>query len=269
MSNNDAIGIFDSGVGGLTIWNEILKTLPFESTIYISDSANAPYGTKSAQEIINLSISNTEKLIEKGAKLIVVACNTATTQAIETLRQEFDIPFIGIEPAIKPAALASKTRSIAVLATHGTLESEHFSNAKDKFTQDVEVFSRVGEGLVTAIEKGKLHTKELKALLKEHLDFLVNNNTDNLVLGCTHYPLLIPIIRELIGDSIAIVDSGLAVAEHTKRVLVSNGLLNDSSKLGSHALYTTKNLDVLKEIVVELGRENQLNITYSSLYQSE
>ena len=198
-----------------------------------------------------------------------MACNTATTQAIETLRQKFDVPFIGIEPAIKPAALASKTRSIAVLATNGTLESEHFNTTKDKFTHDVEVITRVGEGLVTLIESGNLHSDELRVQLKEHLDYLVNNNTDNLVLGCTHYPLLIPIIREYVGSKIAIIDSGRAVAEHTQRILESSRLLTSSIQLGNHTLYASKNLDVLKDIVVELGRGNQQNVTYSSLYQSE
>lgn len=269
MSKNDAIGIFDSGVGGLTIWNEILKTLPFENTIYISDSANAPYGTKSPQEIIDLSKSSTKKLIEKGVKLVVVACNTATTQAIETLRNEFDITFIGIEPAIKPAAIASQNRSMAVLATQGTLESEHFNSTKDKFTKNIEVVSRDGEGLVAAIENGELHTNELRVLLKSHLDALMIKNPDNLVLGCTHYPLLIPIIRDLIGDKIAIVDSGSAVAKQTKRVLETNNLLRNTTQLGKHELYTSKNLAVLKDIVRELGRGSQPNITYSSLYQSE
>ena len=269
MSNRGVIGIFDSGVGGLTIWKEITSLLPDESIYYIADSANAPYGTKSPNEIIDLSITNTQKLIDLGAKIIVVACNTATTQAIDVLRDKFEIPFVGIEPAIKPAALASKTRSIGVLATYGTLESEHFNTTKDKFTQDVEVVTRVGEGLVTAIENGQLHTSKLKVLLKEHLDFLIHPKTDHLVLGCTHYPLLIPIIQKIIGDKIIIVDSGVAVAMQTKRILESNNLLADQEQEVKHQLYSTKDITIMKEIVNELGFANQKNITYSSLYQSE
>ena len=269
MNTNGSIGFFDSGVGGLTIWNEVLKILPYENTIYIADSQNAPYGTKSKKEIIKLSISSTETLINKGAKLIVVACNTATTQVIELLRDKFDIPFVGIEPAIKPAALSSVTRKIAILATHGTLESDHFNETKDKFTNNVEVVTRVGDGLVLAIENGELHTEKLRKKLKRHLDFLVSDQTDSLVLGCTHYPLLIPIIKELIGSEVKIIDSGKAVALQTQRVLRSKNLLSNSTQFGSHLLLATQNLNGLRVIVAELGRRNQQNVTYSSLYQSE
>jgi glutamate racemase len=270
MSKNSYIGLFDSGVGGLTIWNEIIKLLPFENTLYIADSANAPYGERSQEEIIRLSILNTEKLIELGAKIIVVACNTATTQAIESLRQKFTIPFVGIEPAIKPAALASITKNIAVLATHGTLESEHFLKTKDRYTQDVVVRTQVGEGLVRAIESGKLNTKEFREILKGHLDKVVTHETDTLVLGCTHYPLFIPQIKEILGDRISIVDSGEPVAQQTKRILESNHLLSDRTNPGKHVLYTTGNLQVLKQIVGVLNPGKDADISYSdSLYQSE
>ncbi len=270
MSNKNPIGFFDSGVGGLTIWNEVTKVLPFENTLYIADSANAPYGTKTKQEIISLSIANSKKLIELGAKLIVVACNTATTQAIHTLRQSFDVPFIGIEPATKPAALASVTKTIAVLATNGTLESEHFNKTKELFTPDVKLITRVGEGLVTEIENGNLHTPEMKVLLEGHLKYLVNDRTDYLVLGCTHYPLLRKTIQEIIGDRITIVDSGKAVAEQVRRVLVENQLLNIDGGTPIHKLFSTKNLKVLKSITKELDSPAVKEIIYSdSLYQSE
>lgn len=268
MGKKGVIGFFDSGVGGLTIWKEVIGLLPHESTIYIADSINAPYGTKSTQEIIDLSRVHTQKLIRLGAKIIVVACNTATTQAIDDLRVEFDIPFIGIEPAIKPAALASKTRSISVLATNGTIESEHFNRTKDQYTNDVSVVTQVGEGLVTAIENGELHSKKMRSLLSGHLNILINEHTDHLVLGCTHYPLLIPLIKELVNQKITIVDSGNPVAEQTKRVLFELSLLNSGEGEVSHKLFSTGDLNVLKSIVKELGL-NQESITYSSLYQSE
>jgi len=269
MNQNGSIGFFDSGVGGLTIWNEVLKTLPYENTIYIADSINAPYGTKSKQEIIDLSISSTETLINRGAKIIVVACNTATTQAIETLREKFDIPFIGIEPAIKPAALSSITQQIAVLATYGTLDSDHFNATKDKFTSHIEVVTRVGEGLVTAIERGELHSVKLRGVLHRHLELLISDKTDYLVLGCTHYPLLIPMIKEIIGEDVTIVDSGKAVAEQTKRILRAENLISDSNILGTHSLLVSGKMGVMKSIIRELGRENHPNIRYSSLYQAE
>lgn len=269
MSDKEAIGFFDSGVGGLTIWNEVVKILPNENTIYIADSGNAPYGTRSQKEIQNLSISNAEKLIELGAKLIVVACNTATTQSIEVLRKRFDIPFIGIEPAIKPAAQLSKTRTIGVLATHGTLESEHFHRTKDRFTSDVNVFTQVGEGLVDAIERGYLNTDYLETILRGHLNVLNENPMDYLVLGCTHYPLLIPSIKRILGDNIKIIDSGEAVAKQTEKVLREQNLISGVEGVGKHKLYTTGAISILKTITTELGYDNHSGIYFSSLYQSE
>jgi len=270
MSNKKAIGFFDSGVGGLTIWNEVVKILPNEDTVYIADSGHAPYGTKSKKEIQNLSISNAEKLIELGAKLIVVACNTATTQSIEVLRDRFDIPFIGIEPAIKPAAQKSKTRTIGVLATHGTLESEHFHRTKDKFTSDVNVYTQVGEGLVDAIEKGYLNTDYLDEILGSHLRVLNSNPIDYLVLGCTHYPLLIPSIRRILGEGVEIIDSGEAVARQTEKVLREQKLINETIDKGNHQLYTTGDISIMKNITTELGYElEDSRIYFSSLYQSE
>ena len=152
--NNNPIGLFDSGVGGTSIWKEIHQLLPYENTIYLADSLNAPYGNKSKEEIISLSVKNTELLLEKGCKIIVVACNTATTNAITVLRERFRVPFIGIEPAIKPAALQSKTKSIGILATKGTLNSELFSLATKEFTKDIMMTEVIGEGLVPLIEEG-------------------------------------------------------------------------------------------------------------------
>jgi len=155
MNSKQAIGIFDSGVGGLSIWNEITTLLPHERTIYLADSKNAPYGQKSKQTIIEFSIKNTELLIEKGCKIIVVACNTATTNAIDYLRSHYKIPFIGIEPAIKPAALQTKTNSIGILATKGTLSSALFHSTSKEFTEEILVIEQVGEGLVSLIESGR------------------------------------------------------------------------------------------------------------------
>jgi glutamate racemase len=147
--NNNPIGLFDSGVGGTSIWKEIHQLLPYENTIYLADSLNAPYGNKSREEIISFCIKNTELLLEKGCKTIVIACNTATTNAITILRERYNVPFIGIEPAIKPAALQSKTKSIGILATKGTLNSELFSLTTEEFTKDIVVTEIVGEGLVS------------------------------------------------------------------------------------------------------------------------
>ena len=190
------IGIFDSGIGGTSIWKEIHSLLPYENTIYLADSANAPYGIKGKEAIIDLSIKNTEYLIHQGCKLIVVACNTATTNAISLLRKNYEIPFIGIEPAIKPAALNSKTKAVGILATKGTLTSELFNTTTSLYAHGLQVVEQVGEGLVELIEMGKVNSEEIKMLLKEYLKPMLEANIDYLVLGCTHYPYLIPLLLE-------------------------------------------------------------------------
>jgi len=166
---NNPIGIFDSGVGGTSIWKEIHQLLPYENTIYLADSKNAPYGQKSKDEIINLSIKNTEYLLNKNCKLIVVACNTATTNAIPHLREKYNVPFIGIEPAIKPASLHTTTNNIGILATRGTLNSHLFATTSNKLKNNINIIEQVGEGLVELIEKGELYHPKMTDLLKKHM----------------------------------------------------------------------------------------------------
>lgn len=178
MNKENNIGIFDSGVGGLSIWKEIHQLMPYENTIYLADSLNAPYGNKSIDEIISLSIKNTETLLKMGSKIIVVACNTATTNTISTLREKFNVPIIGIEPAIKPAALNTQSKSIGVLATKGTLNSLLFNTTSKEFTEGIQLTEVIGEGLVTLIEEGKLNSPEMNTLLKEYVDILLNENID-------------------------------------------------------------------------------------------
>ena len=226
------IGIFDSGVGGTSIWNELHLRLPHENTLYLADSKNAPYGTKTEQEIIELSIKNTEYLISKDCKLIVVACNTATTNAIKILRETFNIPFIGIEPAIKPAALNTKTKAIGILATRGTLSSALFHKTTDLYSHNIQVIEQEGEGIVQLIESGKLESAEMTALLKLYLQPMIHANIDYLVLGCTHYPYLVPQLLQLLPEHVKIIDSGEAVARQTEAVLKKHNLLNNSNKKG-------------------------------------
>ncbi len=244
------IGVFDSGIGGLSIWKEIISLLPNENTIYLADSKNAPYGQKSQQEIIDLSVKNTELLLKKGAKIIVVACNTATTNAIDYLRNNYNVPFIGIEPAIKPAALKSKTKKIGILATKGTLSSKLFSDKVLRF-ENTEIVEQIGEGLVPLIEQGKINSDEMDKLLQSHLQKLVQNNIDFLVLGCSHYPFLIDKITSIIGKNITIIDSGEAVARQTKRVLEKNDLLNTKKKPAKHFLYNNKNSSIFKNFITD------------------
>ncbi|ARV15230.1 glutamate racemase [Polaribacter sp. SA4-12] len=247
--NKFPIGIFDSGVGGTSIWKEINALLPLENTIYLSDSKNAPYGDKSKHAIINLAIKNTEFLLKQNCKIIVVACNTATTNAIKVLRENYDVPFIGIEPAIKPAALQTKTNTIGILATEGTLNSELFEKTSSSINQKIIRKEIIGKGLVELIEKGKLYSDEMTKLLSSYIKPLIKADVDCLVLGCTHYPYLIPQIRKLVGDRMQIIDSGEAVAKQTKAILKKHQLINNTKENSTHQFYINKDRKVLQMLI--------------------
>jgi glutamate racemase len=246
MDNNKPIGIFDSGIGGTSIWREIHNLLPNEQTIYLADSKNAPYGEKSREEIIRLSMKNTELLLDMNCKLIVVACNTATTNAIRELRAKYDVPFIGIEPAIKPAAINSKTQIIGILATKGTLNSELFHKTTEMF-QHIKIIEQIGYGLVELIENGQINSAEMNQLLHSYLQPMIEANIDFLVLGCSHYPYLIPQIRTILPDHIQIIDSGLAVARQTQNLLKEIGFNSDNNS--KPIFYTNTNPKVLETIL--------------------
>jgi glutamate racemase len=248
MNNNYPIGLFDSGIGGTSIWKEIHDLLPNEDTIYLADSKNAPYGQKTKEEIIELSIKNTEYLLNQNAKIIVVACNTATTNAIKELRAKYDVPFIGIEPAIKPAAINSKNNVIGILATKGTLTSELFHQTAEKF-QDTKIIEQIGIGLVSLIENGEMYSKEMDSLLHQYLQPMIAANIDYLVLGCSHYPYLIPQIKKILPKEIKIIDSGEAVARQTKSVLTEINELNHQKSVGEAVFYTNSNPKVLRGIL--------------------
>ena len=243
------IGIFDSGVGGLSIWREIHQLLPMESTIYLSDSKHAPYGPKGKEAIIGLSIKNTEWLINQGCKLIVVACNTATTNAIDTLRKNYPIPFIGIEPAIKPAALQSKSKAIGILATKGTLSSRLFHETSQLYSSDLLVVEQVGNGIVELIENGALYSEEMKHLLQSYLQPMLDAEIDCLVLGCTHYHFLTPILKQLLPNHVKIIDSGKAVAKQTKAVLENKFLLNTETFVETNRFYTNGEEKVIASLL--------------------
>lgn len=244
------IGIFDSGVGGTSIFKEIHKLLPLEHTIYLADSKNAPYGEKSGDEIIELSIKNTEFLLAQNCKLIVVACNTATTNAIHVLREKYNLPFVGIEPAIKPAALNSKSKTIGILATKGTLSSELFARTADLFAKNIEVIEVVGNGLVKAIENGEKDTAYVHELLKELLAPMIEKKVDHLVLGCSHYPYLIPQLKTILPSNVEIIDSGAAVARQTKTILRSLDILAESQQKAPE-FYTNSDPTVLENLLAD------------------
>ncbi len=261
MSQNP-IGIFDSGLGGLTIYNEIHKLLPLENIIYLADSKNAPYGGKPKEQIIEISVKNTEFLLKNNCKLIVVACNTASTNAVKYLREHYEVPIIRVQPAIKPAALNSKTKVVGMLATKGTLESELLFETAQRFASGVKVVERVGEGLVDLIENGKMESPEMTQLLKKYVEPMLDHNIDQLVLGCTHYPFLTEQIREITGEGVQIVDSGEAIARQTRVILDQEGLLNEGSEEGNRVFYSNKNVQVLQDML-DLFHDN---LTATAIY---
>ena len=248
MSNNNPIGLFDSGIGGTSIWKEIHQLLPNENTIYLADSKNAPYGKRTKQEIIELCFKNIDFLLSQNCKMIVVACNTATTNAINEIRAKYKIPIIGIEPAIKTAANKTQTQTIGILATKGTLNSELFNRQVESYT-NIKVIEQVGYGLVELIEEGKIDSPEMTNLLTSYLEPMIKANIDYLVLGCSHYPYLVPAIKKIIPENIKIIDSGEAVARQTKTILEKNNLLNTSENKSTRVFYTNSDAAVLKKIL--------------------
>lgn len=260
------IGILDSGVGGLSVWKELVNILPEENYIYVADSGFCPYGPRPKEEIIDRTSKISSFLINKGAKLIVVACNTATAGAIDYLRQNFDCPFIGMEPALKPAALNSKTGVVGVLATKGTFKGELYLRTLHKFATDATVIEQVGNGLVEIVESGEIESKEARELLNKYINPMLEKNADHLVLGCTHYPFLIEQIREIVGKRMEIINPAPAVAKHTLDVLKEKGLIVDRAKneySGSEFYSTSNNLTLIESMVKNILGES---VDYSQKY---
>lgn len=249
------IGIFDSGVGGLSVWKELIRILPNNPFIYVSDSAYCPYGFRSQNEIISRAKSISEFLISNGVSLIVVACNTATAAAIERLREDYDIPFIGMEPAVKPAALHSKSGTIGVLATQGTLMGKLYHRTLDRFASDINVIEQVGTGLVELVEAGEIHGAKTRELLKKYIDPMTAANADHIVLGCTHYPFLSEEIKKIAGENVVIVDPAPAVALHTFNILsqydlISDEIMDNSRQTTFYSTSTTKNLVMMAKSIL-------------------
>lgn len=219
--NNSPIGVYDSGFGGLSVWREIHRRLPEESLLYLGDGKNCPYGGRSREEITAFAREAVERLVSEGVKMVVVGCNTATTAAVDALRAEWpDIPIVGLEPAVKPACLSSKTRRIAVLATAHSLQSDMFLNTARRYAADVEVLKVEGRGFVELVEASEEDSPKAEKLVKEVIEPLLDKGIDRIVLGCTHYPFLVPQIERVIaGHGIEIVDSGEAVARRVEWLL--------------------------------------------------
>lgn len=258
MNNTQPIGLFDSGIGGTTIWRSLHAILPNENTLFIGDSKNAPYGQKTKEEIIHLSKKNVEWLLNNNAKAIIVACNTATTNAISELRNTYKVPIIGIEPAIKPAAANSKTGKVGVLATQGTLNSTKYMEAQTLYP-NIQFINQIGFKIVQLIEDGGLFSEELEALLRLYVTPMIDQNIDYLVLGCTHYPYLLPILNKFLPEHIKVIDSGDAVAQHTLKILKEANLLKTDNLLGYSKFYTNKDVGILQSFIKDFGVAEKLN----------
>ena len=230
------IGIFDSGVGGLSVFREIVRILPEEKYIYWSDNAHCPYGEKSRDYIIDRARAVTSFLIEQGADIIVVACNTATAAAISTLREEFPVPFIGMEPAVKPAAQATRSGVVGVLATAGTLKATKYMDTRAKWARDVKRVEHIGQGFVELVEKGNVSGPEAESIVEKSVRPLIEAGADTIVLGCTHYPFLAETIMKAAATPVTLIDPAPAVAKHLMEVMQENGLIRkDGFSMSLHS----------------------------------
>lgn len=234
------IAVFDSGVGGLSVLRHLRALLPAEDFIYFADQAHVPYGPRPASQIQAYSQSITHFFLEQGAKCIVVACNTATAAALDRLRATFpQIPFVGMEPAVKPGAAATRTGNVGVLATAGTFESQRYASLMARFASDVTLFEDPCMGLVSLIEAGRLDDEDTRALLESCIRPMLQAGVDTIVLGCTHYPFVLPLIRTVVGPDVRIIDPAPAVARQTHRVLKNRTLLKPGAGQGGLRAYTT------------------------------
>lgn len=238
--NNNPIGVFDSGIGGLSVWKELRKALPHESIVYLADGKNCPYGDKSAEEVAALVLHAIEELMRHDVKLIVVACNTATAVAIDLLRKRYDIPFVGMEPAVKPAALSSESGVIGILATKASLQGDLFRNTCAKYADKVRILSSVGEGFVECVDSGEEHNAHVaEPIVRRAVEPLLAEGADRIVLGCTHYPFLAPHIQKVIGERrVEIVDPAPAVARRTEWLLKEHNIKASSSHKAEYRFVT-------------------------------
>ena len=234
------VGVFDSGVGGLSVLRAIRNELSSEDILYIGDQAHIPYGPRSKEQISVFAIAITQFLLDKGAKLIVVACNTASAAALHNLRELFpDVPFVGMEPAIKPAAETTHTGKVGVLATPTTFAGELYASVVERFAKDVSLYTSTCPGLVELIEAGALDAPETHAILKKALHPMLAEGIDTIVMGCTHYPFVIPLIQSITGPEIHTIDPAPAIARQTRRLLEKWNLLNKVESPGQLKYFTS------------------------------
>lgn len=249
MEKSQPIGVFDSGVGGISVLRELVKLMPQENYLYLGDSLHAPYGTKSLEEVRELTIDHVNFLLENGAKGIVIACNTATSAAVAGLRQMYtEVPLVGIEPAIKPAVLHKDNSTVLVMATPMTLRNEKFLNLMHQYDDRANIIALPCPGLMEFIERGDLNGDDLRRYLTELFWSVDMKNVDSIVLGCTHYPFAKKMIREVAGENIEIFDGGEGTAREMKRRLSVVGLLKDNKETGKVTFHNSRDTDEMQKL---------------------
>ena len=257
ISKTSPIGIFDSGVGGLSVLRAMRAQMPEESVIYFGDQGHIPYGPRPMKQIRDFCEAITEFLLEKDAKIIVVACNTASAAALKYLREKFpDVQFVGMEPAVKPAAEQTSTGKVGVLATPATFQGALYASVVERFANGVELFQNTCTGLVQEIERGNLNGIETRRILDNALLPMLEKNIDTVVLGCTLYPFVIPLVQEIVGEKVRVIDPAPAVAKQVKRLLEANGMKSPMSARGEVKFYTSGELTLLKSILPKLLGED-------------
>lgn len=249
------IGIFDSGVGGLSVLRAIREQMPEESIIYFGDQGHVPYGSRAMEQIQNFSEGITNFLLEQKAKIIVVACNTASAAALKYLREKFpSVQFVGMEPAVKPAAEHTQNGKVGVLATPATFQGALYTSVVERFANGVELFQNTCNGLVQQIEQGNLNGEETRKILEDALLPMLEKNIDTMVLGCTHYPFVIPLIQQIVGDKVRVIDPAPAIAKQVGRLLEPRGMRSNSKSSGSVKFYTSGDSEKFKTMLPVLLR---------------
>jgi len=254
-----AIGVFDSGLGGLSVLRHLQRELSDESFLYVADSAHAPYGDKAELYIQQRCLLIADFLSEQEVSAIVVACNTATAAAVAMIRERLDIPVIAIEPALKPAALSTKTGCIGVLATASTLQSKQYKNLQQKFSDDIEYFEQAAHGLVELVEAGLINDEKTHQLLEQYLQPMLKQGVDTIVLGCTHYPFLQPLIEYIVADAAVVIDTGAAIAEQLKKVLSEHQLSAHSEKANQDRYFSSSDT-VYSQKMIERLLQKRVNV---------
>ena len=253
MTNpSDPIGIFDSGVGGLSIASAFHSLFPAEAIVYFADTGHFPYGSRSEEEVQGLAMSAAQFLLDHGAKIIVVACNTASSVALKLLRSRFSVPFVGVVPGIKPGTLISGSARVGVLATAATFQTRVFTELVEQFAEGVDVRCQVCPDLVALVEAGEVDSPRLDRLVRGYLGPLLHEGLDTLVLGCTHYSFLNPVIRRVAGPGVTIIDTAVPVAQQVGRVLEATDLLREGEGLGEVRFYTSGDASRFMRVVGRL-----------------